>query len=98
MVLMHMGNTCERTHTVFRALARSRQWRARCLFWTGRERLATPWCCIALYDMTSVRCLACGACSLVLDSLTIIYSEGHHITDKEEGDEYVGDGEWFADF
>ena len=25
-------------------------------------------------------------------------AEGHHITDKEEGDEYVGDGEWFSDF
>jgi len=37
----------------------------------------------------------------VKDSTDLTYfnpEEGHHITDKEEGDEYVGDGEWFADF
>ena len=28
----------------------------------------------------------------------LYFTEGHHITDKEDGDEYVGEGEWFADF
>ena len=37
----------------------------------------------------------------VKDSTDLTYfhpEDGHHITDKEEGDEYVGDGSWFSTF
>jgi hypothetical protein len=37
----------------------------------------------------------------VKDSTDLTYfhpEDGHHITDKEVGDEYVGDGQWFATF
>ena len=27
-----------------------------------------------------------------------VFADGHHITDREEGDQYQGDGAWFEDF
>jgi len=37
----------------------------------------------------------------IKDSTDLTYfhpEDGHHITDKEEGDEYIGDGSWFETF
>ena len=46
-------------------------------------RSVDPWSC-------------CGA--LVAERCRGWCADGQHITDKEDGDEYVGDGAWFDSF